>query len=59
MNEISVERVEPTARVIEPSGLEPRSQSDSGSRRRRRAVRDESEAGESPETPVHQVDRLA
>jgi hypothetical protein len=59
MNEISGERVEPAARVIEPPGLEPRSHSDSGSRRRRQPVRDESEAGESPETPVHQVDRLA
>jgi hypothetical protein len=59
MSDMGSERVEPTARVIEPQGPEPRPQSDSGSRRRRPPTPDESEIAESREAPVHQVDRLA
>jgi hypothetical protein len=59
MNGIGSERVEPTTPVIEPQGPEPRSRPDSESRRRRPPARNESEIAENPETPVHQVDRLA
>lgn len=59
MSDMGSERVEPTARVVEPQRPEPRSQSDAGSRRRRRPTRDESEMAEDPEVPAHQVDRLA
>jgi hypothetical protein len=59
MSGIGGDRIEPTARVIEPQGPEPRGQSDSGSRRRRLPVPPEPEIAEDAETPVHQVDRLA
>jgi hypothetical protein len=57
MSDISSERIEPTARVIEPQGSERRGQPDSGSRRRRPPASEEL-AEENPETPVHQVDRM-
>lgn len=53
------ERIEPTPRVVEPQGPEPRGQPDSGARRRRPPTPEELEIAEHPETPVHQVDRLA
>jgi hypothetical protein len=59
MSDLRSEGIEPTARVIEPQGSEPRGQPDTGSRRRRPPVRDESDLAENLETPAHQVDRLA
>jgi len=59
MSDISSERIEPTPRVSESPGPQPRGQPDSGPRRRRPSTPDESEAAENLETPVHQVDRLA
>jgi hypothetical protein len=59
MSDISSERMEPTARVNEPQGPEPRSQSDSRSRRRRPPLAEEPEIAEESVTPAHQVDRLA
>jgi hypothetical protein len=58
MSDISSERIEPTPRVIEPPGPEPRGQLDSGSRRRPPPAPDEAEPEESLETPAHQLDRL-
>ena len=59
MGEISSERIEPTARVVEPQGPEPRGQNDSESRRRRAPATPEPELVEDSDTPAHQVDRLA
>jgi hypothetical protein len=59
MSGMGSERVEPTPRVVEPQGPEPRGQPDSGARRRRPPTPDESEIAEDPAAPVHQVDRLA
>ena len=59
MSEISGERIEPAARVVEPQGPEPRGQSDSESRHRRPPAAPEPELVDDSETPAHQVDRLA
>jgi hypothetical protein len=59
MSEISGERIEPAARVVEPQGPEARGQSDSESRRRRPPARPEPELAEDLEIPAHQVDRQA
>ncbi len=58
MNDISSERIEPTGRVVEPQGPEPRGQPEAGSQRRRPPQAEESERAEESEAPVHQVDRL-
>jgi hypothetical protein len=58
MSDITSERIEPTPRVIEPQGPNPRGQADSGSKRRPPSARDEQASEEAPETPLHQVDRL-
>lgn len=66
MSEIGGERIEPTPRVIEPQGTDPRGQPDSGSRLRQSSVPEERQNKEEdedkerdPEIPVHQVDRRA
>jgi hypothetical protein len=58
MSELSGERIEPAARVVEPQGPEPRGQSDSGSRRQRPPANPEPELAEDSEVPAHRVDRL-
>jgi hypothetical protein len=58
MSDISSERIEPTPRVIEPQGPQPRGQPDSDARRRPRPPAGEPETEENTETVVHQVDRL-
>jgi hypothetical protein len=57
MSDISSQRIEPTPRVIEPQGPNPRGQSDSGSRRRPHPAPEKAELEENAEAPVHQVDR--
>jgi hypothetical protein len=59
MSEISGERIEPAARVVEPQGPEPRGRNHSESRRRRPPTTAEPELVDDSDTPAHQVDRLA
>jgi hypothetical protein len=63
MSDISSDRIEPAARVIEPQGPAPpgpeaRGRPDSGSRRRPAPPPEQPEIEDDPELPAHQVDRL-
>jgi len=59
MSDIGSDRLEPTARVLEPQGQEPRREPGSGARRRPPAPAPKpSEPAETPDTPPHQVDSL-
>jgi hypothetical protein len=58
MTDVSMERLEPTARVPEPQGKQPRRDPESRSRRRPEPPKPEPEPAEEPEQPQHQLDRL-
>ena len=58
MSDITSERIEPTPRVIEPQGPNPRGQADSGPGAGDLRSSEEPAGGRKPGNAVHQVDRL-
>lgn len=58
MSDLSMERLEPTARVPEPQGKQPRRDPESQSRRRPEPSKREPEDAEDADLPHHQLDRL-
>ena len=59
MGEIGTERVEPTVRLPERLGDEPRREPRPRPRRRPAAESNGSEDAEQPEAPQHEIDSLA
>jgi hypothetical protein len=59
MSEIGSERVEPTVRVPDRLGNEPRGEPRPRPRRQPAPDSSSSEAEDNPETPQHQIDSLA